>query len=469
MFIRTILLLLITFTTLFPQGGGKTFDTEMQALLSDSFFTSCYAGIKVHNLTKGTDIYAHEDKKLMNPASNMKIITSAAGLVYLGPRFAFTTTLGYTGTIEGDVLKGDLVIVGRCDPDFKIDSLNKIFDVVTAHGIREIKGDIVIDISYKDSLFWGEGWMWDDDGAVTSPFMSALNVYGNTVKVMITPRAGQKPLVTVYPVTGYFEIVNEASTGTYSDLKVWRDYLERTNRIFVRGTVAATSQTLVYFFNVWKPELYMATLVKEVLARNGLKVNGKIREAEGSYQMTKIYEFQHAYAKLINQLNKKSDNLYTEMVLLALGGISRQKNISFNDGKKYLDSLVVRVGRKPGDYRFADGSGVSRYNVVSADLLTAILNYLYEKNGENFSIFFNSLPIGGVDGTLAGRMKSGLAYNNVRAKTGSLSGVSSLSGYLKAASGDMISFSILMQNFTGSAATARSYQDRICELIAKYN
>lgn len=459
----------MAFTTLLPQGGAKTFDAEMEALLSDSFFTSCFAGIKVHNLTKGTDVYAHEDKKLMNPASNMKIITSAAGLVYLGPGFAFRTTLGYTGKIEGDVLNGDLVIVGRCDPDFKIDSLSKIFDVVTAYGIREIKGDVIFDVSYKDSLFWGEGWMWDDDGAVTSPFMSALNVYGNTVKVMVTPRAGQKPIVTVYPVTDYFQIVNEAKTGSYNDLKVWRDYLDRTNKIFVRGTVSANAQPLVYFFNVWKPEIYMATLVKEVLVRNGLKVSGKIREAASSNQMTELYEFQHAYAKLISQLNKKSDNLYTEMVLLALGGIKREKNISFNDGKKYLDSLVVKVGRSPNNYRFADGSGVSRYNVVSADLLTAILNFMFERNGEEFSLFFNSLPIAGVDGTLAGRMKGGLAYNNVRAKTGSLSGVSSLSGYVKGTSGDTLSFSILMQNFTGSASVARNFQDRICELIAKYN
>ncbi len=441
----------------------------MQALLSDPFFTSCYAGIKIHNLTKGKDVFARDEQKLMNPASNMKIVTSAAGLLFLGTDFAFRTTLGYTGKIEGEVLKGDLVIVGRCDPDFKIDSLNKILEVVTAHGIREIKGDIVIDISYKDSLFWGEGWMWDDDGAVTSPFMSALNVNGNTVKVTVTPRAGQKPLVTVYPVTNYFEIVNDATSGGYDNLKVWRDYLDRTNKIFVRGSIAATSQPMVYFFNVWKPELYMATLAKEVLIRNGVKVTGKIREASGNYQMTPLYEYRHAYAKLITQLNKKSDNLYTEMVLLALGGVSRQKNISFNDGKKYLDSLVVKVGKSPKNYRFADGSGVSRYNVVSADLLIAILNYLYRKGGEEFRLFYNSLPIAGVDGTLAGRMKGGLAYNNVRAKTGSLSGVSSLSGYLKGASGDTLSFSILMQNFTGSASAARNFQDRICELIAKYN
>lgn len=469
MFIRSLLFILLAVTPLLPQNGAATFEQEMQALLSEPFFTSCFAGVKIYNLTKQKTLFAREEQKLMNPASNMKVLTTAAGMLFLGKDFAFKTTVGYTGKIEGNVLKGDLVIVGRCDPDFKIDSLARIVDVITGYGIKTIKGDIVLDLSYKDSLFWGEGWMWDDDGAVTSPFMSALNVFDNTVKVMVSPRPGTRPLVTVYPVTDYFQIVNEASTGSYDNLQVWRDYLDRTNKIFVRGTIGATSQTMVYNFNVWKPEIYMATLVKETLGRNGVKVTGKIREATGAFNMTTLYEFRHVYSKLINQLNKKSDNLYAEMVLLALGGVTRQKNISFNDGKKMLDSLVVRVGKSPGSYRFADGSGVSRYNVVSADLLVSVLNLLYSRGGDEFNIFYNSLPIAGVDGTLAGRMKSGLAYNNVRAKTGSLSGVSSLSGYVKGASGDMISFSILMQNFTGYATTARNYQDRICELIAKYN
>jgi len=456
-------------TPLLPQNGGATFDSEMQALLSEPFFTSCYAGIKVYNLTKQKTVFAREEQKLMNPASNMKVLTTAAGMLFLGKDFAFKTTIGYTGKITGDVLKGDLVIVGRCDPDFKIDSLSKIKDILTGYGIRTIQGDIVLDLSYKDSLFWGEGWMWDDDGAVTSPFMSALNFNDNTVKVTVTPRPGTRPLVTVYPVTDYFEIVNEAVTGSYDNLQVWRDYLGRTNKIFVRGTIGAASQAFVYNFNVWKPEYYMATLVKEVLGRSGVKVTGKIRESTGAYAMTPLYEFKHVYSKLINQLNKKSDNLYAEMVLLALGGVYRQKNISFNDGKKLLDSLVVRVGKSPSGYRFADGSGVSRYNVVSADLLVSVLNLMYTRGGEEFNIFYNSLPIAGVDGTLAGRMQGGLAFKNVRAKTGSLSGVSSLSGYVKGTSGDMISFSILMQNFTGYATMARGYQDRICELIAKYN
>ena len=464
-----VLVMCLSFTRVSAQG--EKFLSELNTILNDTFFTSCNAGIEVYNLSQKKPLFSRDRFKLMNPASNMKVITSIAGLVYLGKDYSFKTKIGYTGKIENSVLNGDVVIVGYGDPDFKMDSLNKCYDLLSAFGIKEIKGDILLDVSYKDSLFWGEGWMWDDDGAVTSPFMSALNIYGNTVKVTVSPVAGGgRPHVSVYPVTSYFEIVNSASmTNEGTDLRVWRDYLERTNKIFVKGKMSYGSPPSVYIFNVWQPEFYFATLLKEKLERGGIKVSGKARIIYGDYKMTQLYEFQHPYSKLINQLNKKSDNLYAEMVLLALGGISRNKNVSFADGKKYQDIIIKWAGKNPADYRLSDGSGVSRYNVVSASLLLALTNKIYETGGELFDIYYNSLPIAGVDGTLASRMKTGLCFNNLHAKTGTLSGVSSLTGYVRGKSGDMISFSIMMQNFPGSAAKARGFQDAICEIIAQNN
>ncbi|MBK7867173.1 MAG: D-alanyl-D-alanine carboxypeptidase/D-alanyl-D-alanine-endopeptidase [Ignavibacteriales bacterium] len=368
-------------------------------------------------------------------------------------------------------LKGDLIIRGGCDPDFKVDSLAKIVEVVKNSGISKISGGILVDVSKKDSLFWGEGWMWDDDGAVTSPFMSALNINGNYVTVTVSPDPnGGKPVVTTSPNTKFFNIQNDATTGAgASNLKVWRDYLGRTNTIFVKGNLNSTTQSQVYYLNVYRPELYMAELVKEKLVNSGVKVVKSTGIIYPDYDYKKLYEFKHAYKNLISQLNKKSDNLYAEMMLLALGGKSREKNISFADGKKYIDSVIVWAGKKPGDYRISDGSGVSRYSTVSADLLVALISKLYYGNSELFNIFYNSLPIAGVDGTLASRMKNGVCDNNVRAKTGTLSGVSALTGYVKGKSGDMLAFSILMQNFIGSAAKARAFQDKICELITLYN
>ncbi len=464
--------LIITLSLLVSTNGqNNRFTLEMESLLQDSFFISCNSGIKVYNLTKKQESFSRDKFKLMNPASNMKVITTIAGLLFLGPEYSFNTGIGYRGNIENGVLNGDIIIRGGCDPDFKLDSLGKIAEVIKKAGITKISGGVLVDVSRKDSLFWGEGWMWDDDGAVTSPFMSALNINGNYVTVTVSPGAnGGKPIVTTSPNTKFFTIQNEATTGAgYTNLKVWRDYLGRTNTIYVKGNINGTTQTQLYYFNVWRPELYMAELVKERILNSGIQIEGSTEVLYSDYDFQKLYEFRHVYKNLITQLNKRSDNLYAEMMLLALGGKSREKNISFADGKKYIDSVISWAGKKPGDYRIADGSGVSRYSAVSADLLTALISKLYYDKGELFNIFYNSLPIAGVDGTLSSRMKNSVCYNNLRAKTGSLSGVSTLTGYVKGKSGDMLAFSILMQNFTGSSSKARAFQDKICELITLYN
>jgi D-alanyl-D-alanine carboxypeptidase/D-alanyl-D-alanine-endopeptidase (penicillin-binding protein 4) len=474
LFFKSITLkgVLITLLLLVSASGqNNRFNEEMESLLQDSFFISCNSGIKVYNLTKKAELFSRDKHKLMNPASNMKVITTIAGLVYLGPEYTFNTGIGYRGKIENGELRGDIIIRGGCDPDFKLDSLFKIVEVIKNAGIKKITGGVLVDVSRKDSLFWGEGWMWDDDGAVTSPFMSALNINGNYVTVTVSPDAnGGEPIVTTSPVTKFFNIQNDATTGAGStNLKVWRDYLGRTNTIFVKGNINRTTQAQVYYFNVWRPELYMAELVKEKLASAGIQTKGANGVIDPGYEYQKIYEFKHAYKNLITPLNKRSDNLYAEMMLLALGGKSREKNISFADGKKYIDSVIAWAGKNPGGFRIADGSGVSRYSTVSTDLLVALISKLYYDGGDLFNIFYNSLPIAGVDGTLANRMKNTVCFNNVRAKTGSLSGVSTLTGYAKGKSGDMLAFSILMQNFTGSAAKARAFQDKICELITLYN
>jgi D-alanyl-D-alanine carboxypeptidase/D-alanyl-D-alanine-endopeptidase (penicillin-binding protein 4) len=449
----------------------QKFINELNTLLSDSFFNYCNVGVKVYNLTQKKELFSLNPYKLMNPASNQKILTSIAGLIYLGEDFKFKTKIGYRGKIVNSVLQGDLIIVGGCDPDFKLDSLNKISEVLKLAGIKKINGNILADISIKDSLFWGEGWMWDDDGEVTSPFMSALNVNGNSVFVSVSPgKFGGKPIVALSPSSKYFEIVNSAVTNQNgSDLKVWRDYLDRTNKIFVKGNMNQASAPMGFIFNVWKPEIYLLKLIEEKLEQSGISISGKLDVIYTNYDFTSLYEFQHPYKYLINQLNKHSDNLYTEMVLLALGNKTRAKNVSYSDGKRYIDSVITWVGLNPANFRISDGSGVSRYNVVNVTLLNSLLNKIYYRQDTLFQIYYNSLPIAGVDGTLSGRMKNGLCYNNLHAKTGTLSGVSALSGYVKAASGDMISFSILMQNFTGSAGPARSFQDKICEIIAKFN
>jgi D-alanyl-D-alanine carboxypeptidase/D-alanyl-D-alanine-endopeptidase (penicillin-binding protein 4) len=167
-------------------------------------------------------------------------------------------------------------------------------------------------------------------------------------------------------------------------------------------------------------------------------------------------------------MNKESDNLNAEMLIYAIALIDSGPPASAGNGLACIKKLIDSLGLNPDDYCIADGSGVSHYNLVSAELLNKLLQYMYYNRKELFDLFYQSLPVAGLDGTLKNRMENTSTENNVHAKTGTLNGVSNLSGYVTAQNGHLFSFSILIQNFVGQYSVAREFQDKICELLAGY-
>ncbi|MCW8805628.1 MAG: D-alanyl-D-alanine carboxypeptidase/D-alanyl-D-alanine-endopeptidase, partial [Ignavibacteriaceae bacterium] len=161
-------------------------------------------------------------------------------------------------------------------------------------------------------------------------------------------------------------------------------------------------------------------------------------------------------------------NLNAEMLIYAMAfkdsGAPANADNGLASVKRFIDSL----GYNSANYSIADGSGVSHYNLVSSELLIELLKFMYYNQQNLFEHFYNSLAVAGVDGTLKNRMKNSPAQNNVHAKTGTLNGVSNLSGYVTAKNGHLLAFSILIQNFVNEYSTARNYQNKICELLAMY-
>ncbi|MGE5410566.1 MAG: D-alanyl-D-alanine carboxypeptidase/D-alanyl-D-alanine-endopeptidase, partial [Clostridiales bacterium] len=167
-------------------------------------------------------------------------------------------------------------------------------------------------------------------------------------------------------------------------------------------------------------------------------------------------------------LNKNSDNLSAEMVLRALSVKYFGRPANADNGIKMVDSLITLSGLDNKSYRIVDGSGVSHYNLINAHLLLNVLRFIYQNRPELFNILYNSFPVAGVDGTLRERMKSGSAFNNVHAKTGTISGVSCLSGYAKSKSGHLLAFSLMFQNYAGSSSRAVKIQNAICQILSEY-
>jgi serine-type D-Ala-D-Ala carboxypeptidase/endopeptidase (penicillin-binding protein 4) len=453
----------------FPQTEYLQVQNRIGELLKDEFFASSSISLSIYDLTQDQIVFEIDSKKLLRPASNMKILTSAAGLLFLGEEYNFRTNLYYTGAIINQTLYGDLYIEGGCDPDFTSDDLDSLITALARNNIYDISGDIFIDLTMKDTLFWGNGWMWDDDPSTDAPYLSALNINDNAVMVLIKPgQPGNPAFIRTEPVTDYVTIINETITTNefLPSAFITRDWVNRTNNIIARGKVAPADSEIAVLLNIFSPENYFMYLFYEKMEENGIRA-GKVYLKSGvPDKAVNFYTFARSLDTVVVNLNKISDNLSAEMVLYALGEKYYGRPATARNGLRLIDSLIILAGHNPSDYVLADGSGVSHYNLISANLINDILKYYHNTEGNLFTKLYNSFPVAGVDGTLRNRMRRTSSENNVRAKTGTLSGVSSLSGYLTNKRGNTLSFSIIIQNYRGSSAYARYIQDVICNILS---
>jgi len=449
----------------FPQS----LKTKIDNILKDKFFDRCLIAIQVEDMTTNKTLFKKNEKMLLHPASNMKIITTTTGLIYLGPDYEFKTDLYYDGFVSNDTLNGNLYFVGGCDPDFITQDFYGFVDAIKTLNISVINGNIYGDISFKDSLLWGNGWMWDDDPSFDSPYLSALNLNDNCVEVIVQQSDYlDQPTVSFNPNTNYVSVKNQITNDGTKKFEISRNWLERKNEIIVKGKYPKSIKYTSEFVNVLEPAKYFLTVFSEVLDSNNLKLIGNVGIKKLPEQIILLNSFNRKYSDIVDNLNKTSDNLSAEMTLLALAEKFYGKPANAKNGIYVIDKMVELVGLKPEDYRLVDGSGVSHYNVVTAELLSAILKYFYQERTELYTILYNSFPIAGVDGTLENRMRNTLAEKNVHAKTGTITGVSTLSGYVTSKKNHTLAFSIMIQNYVGSSSKAKEVQDQICKILAEH-
>ncbi|KAF0152201.1 MAG: D-alanyl-D-alanine carboxypeptidase / D-alanyl-D-alanine-endopeptidase [Ignavibacteria bacterium] len=470
---KTLLILILLLTLIFFHGCSTFISREklvtqrIDTVLVSSLFTTANAGISVIELKSKQPIYQQNEKKLFRPASNQKLLTTAAACLFLGTDYNFETTLYHTGEIIDSVCNGDIFFVGGFDPEFTSENLDSMIYDLRKFGIKKINGNLYADVSSMDSLFWGEGWMWNDDPATYIPYLSPLTINKNAVKVIYEPgEVGMPANLKLFPNSDFFKIENGSVTDTgKTSFVIERDWLRRKNTIFAGGTISAAAKQDSASFNVVEPALYFLTLAKEGLERNQIELSGKIDTLTLPNNSTKIFAFRRNIVPVINRTNKISDNLNAELLLRALSKRISNEKASSRTGKRLIDSLITLIGAEPKTYRITDGSGLSYYNLAAAELFTKVLVYMFEQEAKTYDAFFKSLPICGVDGTLSNRCQNSSAKGNVFAKTGTLSGVASLSGYIKTRKDNWLAFSILIQNYVGSAAEARKIHDKICEIL----
>ena len=446
---------------------------DIDTILADSIFIQSDAAVKIVSLENGDILYERNGVRLMRPASNTKLITSAAALGILGTNHEFRTSILADSLMPGGMVHGSLYLKGYGDPDLTVADLDTMIAQLKAIGIRAIHGNIVADASWFDDLYWGEGWMWDDEPYSYEAGICALSVNKNCVKVSIIPGIvpGEGVRVVIDPPTHYVSLLNTArvvADTALVPLNVTRMYKERLNTLIVSGEVVTRPDTIHRWVTVWRPELYAATLLKERLEADSIFVRGQATIGVALPWSRELAYHRRSIDSVLINLNKESDNLSAENTLktiaVARGGVPGSAKYGLFQANAFLSELGIDTTK----HWIVDGSGVSHYNLLTADMLVQLLVAM-TKQSDVFGLFYESLPIAGVDGTLEKRMQGTKAEANLRAKTGSIGGVSALSGYVTTADGERLVFSMLMQDFILPSRHYRNAQDAIGALLAGFS
>lgn len=493
--------ILIAGCALHPNGVSRITDSEQLAqpidpltklrydldyMFSTPDFVNAHWGVAIQSLNTGEYIYLRNENKGFMPASNMKLFTTAAALIKLGPDYRFRTVLYRTGEIsDAGILTGNLVIRGCGDPSlcgrYNDGRITKVFedwaDSLKAAGITTITGDIIGDDNYFDDEIMGAGWAWDYQSDWYAAQISALSFNDNCVDIIFTAGDSVGSLATyrLEPATDYVQVESRVTTVEEGkDAEIFYDRKRGTNEVEITGTITIGEKDKCDWFSVENPTLYAAYVLREVLISKGIEVQGKSRDIDDitdfSYQQTDglqltIHE-SPPLKDIIHTINKVSQNLYAELLMRTLGARFGAAG-NGPEGAKVTADVYARMGINPNFLGLADGSGLSRYDLITPMSMVTLLRYM--RNSRHGDIFYNTLPIAGVDGTIAKRMKGTAAQHNVRAKTGSLDRVRALSGYVTSKDDEEFVFAMIVNNYTVPRPMADDIQNTVCVQLANFS
>jgi D-alanyl-D-alanine carboxypeptidase/D-alanyl-D-alanine-endopeptidase (penicillin-binding protein 4) len=459
---------LITHSIISPPDPLKQLQNNINSILSDSLFMPAHASVKIVSLESGNVLYEHESKALMNPASNIKLITSAAALSILDTDYQFKTSVFMDDNATDSDVAQDIYLKGYGDPNLISSDLDSLASAIRQFGINSIN-NIILDDSFFDDNYWGAGWTWDDESDPDAPYINALSVNKNCVRINIITDSTNIS-TSLEPNTNFVKVLNKATIvldSIRTPLKIKRLSLDNANAIVVEGDILPYSR-VTQKLSLRSPEFYTGILFKESLRRASIHVFGNIISDTVPNGMHEIARHFQPMEKVIENMNKQSDNLSAENTLKVIGALNSNTPSSAKNGVSREKGFLSTLGMDTTKFSIVDGSGVSRYNLLSADQLVQFLIAI-KKQPRLFRMFYNSLPIAGIDGTLADRMSNFPVAGNLRAKTGTLNGVSCLSGYVQTRDGEMLAFSMMMQNFITSTSDYREAQDKIGYLLGRFS
>lgn len=453
---------------------------DLDRLFADPQLTDIHLGAAVYSLDRDEALYEKGARSLYIPASVNKVITAAAALTQLGPEFRFETRVSTDGAIEQGVLQGNLIVAGSGDPSASplfhqgdpLALFRQWASRLKSMGIKKIAGDLVGDSSAFPGQEFGAGWEWDDLPHGYAAPISALQFNDNTVGLEITPGelAGTPATVAATPLPGCLDLDARIVTGAPDAAETIR--IERNQShgpLLLRGAIPIKSASSKYTVAAPRPSHYYLSALRYVLSMEGIDMAASgVRESSvGSIDSSLLWTHTSPpLSEMLKPLLKESMNLHAETLLRALGAALHHQSTP-EAGRQGVERALGQMGIARGSYRYADGSGLSRHNLQNPETFVKVLAFMHRNR--SFQAFNDALPIAGVDGTLSTRMKESAAAGNVRAKTGTMTGVSSISGYLRTSDGELLAFCIMADNYLLSKNAVEAIEDRGLVLLANFS
>lgn len=452
--------------------------TKIESILKDERLKGAVTSISIRKADNGEILYSSLADVRLHPASNMKLLTAVAALEQLGPEYQFSTEVLTDGQLRGKTLHGNLYLRGKGDPTLMKADFERFAEELKAQGINKIHGNMIGDDNWYDDVRLSEDLNWSDEFTYYGAQVSALTLSPNpdydtgTVIVKVGPatKEGKTADVEVTPSTDYVQVLNKTKTvGKDGAKKILIEREHGTNQIIVKGTIPLNSKSSKSWVAVWEPTEYALNVFKKTLLENGIKFsrNSKVETGE-TPELTSILSSKKSIPlkELLIPFMKLSNNGHGEILTKEMGRVIYGEG-TWEKGLQVIKETMTSLGVDGDTLILRDGSGMSHKNMIPAKELTQLLYSVQSKSW--FKDFENSLPVAGiperlVGGTLRSRMTEAPVKGNVKAKTGSLTGVSTLSGYVKTKAGEELIFSIMINNYLGSSV--KSIEDLIVKAIA---
>ena len=457
---------------------------RLQKLLNSSEASrGAHWGVLAVSLSTGKTIAAHNETRLFVPASNTKLFSTALALERLGPGYKFQTKIiadllpDKDGRISGDLRLiggGDPTISGRIYPyqakstgDSPFAPLEDLAAQLVNKGVREIQGDIVGDDSRYPWDPFPVGWAVDDPIYEYGTPVSALTWNDNAFRISLEAASelGGTPSLTIFPNLSYFSVQNLVTTDEGNRSKINFRHTTAANELVVSGNMGMRAKAYTELLGVDDPALFAASALRDVLEQRGIRISGSARAQHrmvGEQRVTGGQVLAERVSPVLSEVakvvNKVSQNLHAEILLREVAFVKRGEGTR-QLGQEEMTGFLAEAGVAKNGFHFEDGSGLSRLTLLTPQTAVKLLTFMHKsKNAEAYA---QTLPIGGEDGTLDSRFGGAGAVGKVRAKTGSLTHVSALSGYADSPTKGRIAFSVLVNNFNAPTSEIRQVMDKI--------